>query len=33
MPVVAQTRLLPQSLEATWERLSASLDRVAASSK
>jgi ATP adenylyltransferase len=33
MPVVAQTRLLPQSLEATWERLCASVDRVAASSK
>ncbi len=33
MPVVAQTRLLPQSLEATWERLSASLDRVAPSAK
>ncbi len=33
MPVVAQTRLLPQSLEATWERLSASVGRIAVSTK
>jgi ATP adenylyltransferase len=33
MPVVAQTRLLPQSLEATWERLSASVGALAAAAK
>ena len=29
MPVLAQTRVLPQSLEATWERLSAAVARIA----
>jgi ATP adenylyltransferase len=29
MPVIAQTRVLPQSLEATWERLSATVARMA----
>jgi ATP adenylyltransferase len=29
MPVVAQTRVLPQSLDATWERLSACVGQVA----
>jgi ATP adenylyltransferase len=33
MPVVAQTRVLPQSLEATWERLSASVGQMAAAAK
>jgi ATP adenylyltransferase len=33
MPVVAQTRLLPQSLEATWERLSATVGQVAPNPK
>jgi ATP adenylyltransferase len=28
MPAVAQTRVLPQSLEATWERLSASVGQI-----
>jgi ATP adenylyltransferase len=28
MPVVGQTRVLPQSLEATWERLSASVSQL-----
>jgi ATP adenylyltransferase len=32
MPVVGQTRVLPQSLEATWERLSAAIGALAASS-
>jgi ATP adenylyltransferase len=30
MPVVGQTRVLPQSLEATWERLAATVGQVAA---
>ena len=30
MPVLGQTRVLPQSLEATWERLTASAAKVAA---
>ena len=30
MPVVGQTRVLPQSLDATWERLSACVGQVAA---
>jgi ATP adenylyltransferase len=29
MPVVGQTRVLPQSLEATWERLSATVGQLA----
>ena len=29
MPVVAQTRVLPQSLEATWERLAANVGQLA----
>jgi ATP adenylyltransferase len=33
MPVVAQTRLLPQSLEATWDRLSAIVGQVAQNSR
>jgi ATP adenylyltransferase len=33
MPVLAQTRVLPQSLEATWERLSASVGSVAAGAR
>ena len=32
MPVVGQTRVLPQSLEATWERLSATLSQLAPNS-
>jgi ATP adenylyltransferase len=32
MPVIGQTRVLPQSLEATWERLSAAAGRIAAGS-
>jgi ATP adenylyltransferase len=32
MPVVGQTRVLPQSLEATWERLAATVGQVAAGS-
>jgi ATP adenylyltransferase len=33
MPVLAQTRLLPQSLEATWDRLSATVGQVAQNSR
>ncbi len=32
MPVVGQTRVLPQSLEATWERLSATVGQLAPNS-
>jgi ATP adenylyltransferase len=32
MPVVGQTRVLPQSLEATWERLSATFSQLAPNS-
>ncbi|HXQ81545.1 MAG TPA: HIT domain-containing protein [Opitutaceae bacterium] len=32
MPVVGQTRVLPQSLEATWEKLSATVGRIAPNS-
>ncbi len=31
MPVIGQTRVLPESLEATWEKLSAAASRLAAS--
>jgi ATP adenylyltransferase len=33
MPVVGQTRVLPQSLEATWERLSASVGHMVPAAK
>jgi ATP adenylyltransferase len=33
MPVVAQTRVLPQSLEATWERLAANVGLIAPNSR
>ena len=33
MPVVGQTRVLPQSLEATWERLTASVGRMVPAAK
>jgi len=33
MPVIAQTRLLPQSLEATWERLAANVGQLTPNSR
>ena len=32
MPVIGQTRVLPQSLEATWERLAAAVVQMAGNS-
>jgi hypothetical protein len=32
MPVIGQTRVLPQSLDATWERLAATVGQIAPNS-